>query len=102
VDTEAGMHGFDENYFVAQVAGLSQIAGEFMQVRPLMIDLGWGELKTAVVALKDPAALAQYVEIFRNVEVGKNEQARRGLKDLAAKHAGLSTQIEAQLAKLSS
>jgi hypothetical protein len=102
VDTEAGMHGFDENYFVAQVAGLSQIAGEFMQVRPLVIDLGWGELKTAVVALKDPAALAQYVEIFRNVEVGKNEQARRGLKDLAAKHAGLSTQIEAQLAKLSS
>ena len=101
VDTEAGMHGFDENYFVAQVAGLSQIAGEFMQVRPHVIDLGWGELKTAVVALKDPAALAQYVEVFRSVEAGKNEQVRGGLKDLASKHATLNTVIDAQLSKLS-
>ena len=30
IDTEAGPHGFDEDYFVQQVAGLSQIAGEFM------------------------------------------------------------------------
>jgi hypothetical protein len=100
VDTEAGAHGFDENYFVAQVAGLSQIAGEFMQVRPIVIDLGWGELKTAVVALKDPAALAQYVDAFRSMEAGKNDQARSGLKDLAAKHATLNTLIDAQLAKL--
>jgi hypothetical protein len=100
VDTEAGRHGFDENYFVAQVAGLSQIAGEFMQVRPLVIDLGWGELKTAVVALKDPAALAQYVDVFRSMEAGRNDQARSGLKDLAAKHATLNTLIDAQLAKL--
>jgi hypothetical protein len=101
VDTEAGPHGFDENYFVAQVAGLTQIAGEFMQVRPLVIDLGWGELKTAVMALKDPAALAQYVDVFRKVEAGKPEQARSGLKDLAEKHAALNTLIDAQLAKLS-
>jgi len=101
VDTEAGMHGFDEHYFVAQVAGLSQIAGEFMQVRPIVIDLGWGELKTAVMALKDPAALAQYVDAFRKVEAGNHEQARGGLKELAAKHAALNTLIDAQLAKLS-
>jgi len=101
VDTEAGPHGFDENYFVAQVAGLTQIAGEFMQVRPLVIDLGWGELKTAVMALKDPAALAQYVDVFRKVEAGKHDQARSGLKDLAEKHAGLNKLIDAQLAKLS-
>jgi hypothetical protein len=100
VDTEAGSHGFDESYFVAQVAGLTQIAGEFMQVRPLVIDLGWGELKTAVVALKDPAALAQYVDIFRSVEAGRHDQARSGLKDLAAKHATLNARIDAQLAKL--
>jgi hypothetical protein len=100
VDTEAGPHGFDENYFVAQVAGLSQIAGEFMQVRPLVIDLGWGELKTATSALKDPAALAQYVGVFRSVEAGRNDQARSGLKDLAAKHTMLSPRIDAQLAKL--
>jgi hypothetical protein len=101
VDTEAGPHGFDENYFVSQVAGLSQIAGELMQVRPLVIDLGWGELKTAVVALKDSAALAQYVDVFRSLEAGKHEQVRSGLKDLAARHAGVSTLVDAQLAKLS-
>ena len=44
-----------------QVAGLTQLAGDFMLVKPLVIDLGWGTLKTALVALKDPAALAQYV-----------------------------------------
>ena len=101
VDTEAGPHGFDENYFVAQVAGLTQIAGEFMQVRPIVIDLGWGELKTAVMALKDPAALAQYVDVFRTVEAGKHDQARSGLKDLAEKHAALNKLVDAQLAKLS-
>jgi hypothetical protein len=101
VDTEAGPHGFDENYFVAQVAGLTQIAGEFMQVRPVVIDLGWGELKTAVMALKDPAALAQYVDVFRKVEAGKHDQARSGLKDLAEKHAALNKLVDAQLAKLS-
>ena len=101
VDTEAGPHGFDENYFVAQVAGLTQIAGEFMQVRPIVIDLGWGELKTAVMALKDSAALAQYVDVFRKVETGKHDQARNDLKDLAEKHAALNKLIDAQLAKLS-
>jgi hypothetical protein len=101
VETEAGPHGFDENYFVAQVAGLSQIAGEFMQVRPLVVDLGWGELKTAVIALKDPAALAQYVDVFRKVEAGSLEQARSGLKDLAAKHVALNKLIDARLARLS-
>ena len=85
----------------AQVAGLSQIAGEFMQVKPIVIDLGWGELKTAVMALKDPAALAQYVDVFRKVETGKYDQARSGLKDLAEKHAALNKLIDAQLAKLS-
>jgi hypothetical protein len=101
VDTEAGAHGFDENYFLAQVAGLTQIAGEFMQVRPIVIDLGWGDLKTAVIALKDPPALAQYVDVFRKVEAGRHEQARSALKDLAKKHAALNTLIDAQLAKLS-
>jgi hypothetical protein len=101
VDTEAGPHGFDEHYFVAQVAGLTQIAGEFMQVSPIVIDLGWGELKTAVIALKDPVALAQYVDVFRKVEAGRHDQARSGLKDLAEKHAALNKLIDAQLAKLS-
>src|ERR1700736_2130533 len=48
VDTEAGAHGFDKDYFVQQVAGLSQLAGEFMRVKPLVIDLGWGTLNPFV------------------------------------------------------
>src|SRR5262249_6629026 len=106
VNTEAGPHGFDESYFVAQVAGLSQIAGEFMQVRPLVIDLGWGELKTALAMLKDVDFIAagdaaanrrklvfQYVDAFRKVEAagpegpakaGRYEQASGALKALSA------------------
>src|SRR5205807_631457 len=55
LDTEAGPHGFDREYFVQQVAGLSQLTGELMQVKPLVIDLGWGELKSALVNLPDSA-----------------------------------------------
>jgi hypothetical protein len=123
VDTEAGPHGFDENYFVAQVAGLSQITGEFMQVKSLVIDLGWGELKTALVTLKDADFVApgdagthrqrlvsQYVDAFRKVEAGRHQQANSALKDLsesissavaADKHAAINRLIDAQLAKLS-
>src|SRR5262249_38515869 len=94
VGTEAGPHGFDENYFVAQVAGLSQIVGEFMQIRPLVIDLGWGELKTALVTLRDADFVAagdaaayrqqlvsQYVDAFRKVEAARHQPARSALKE---------------------
>ena len=53
LDTEAGPHGFDKEYFVQQVAGLSQLAGELMLVKPIVIDLGWGDLKSALVKLPD-------------------------------------------------
>jgi hypothetical protein len=123
VDTEAGPHGFDENYFVAQVAGLSQITAEFMQVRPLVIDLGWGELKTALATLKDADFVAagdagthrqrlvsQYVDAFRKVEPGKHQQASTALKDLIKSissvvvtdtQAAIHRLIDTQLAKLS-
>src|SRR6059058_913022 len=77
IDTEAGPNGFDKDYFVQQVAGLTQLAGEFMLVHPRVIDLGWGTLKSALVNLPDsgfvarPAAahraamLKQYVAAFR-------------------------------------
>jgi hypothetical protein len=97
LDTEAGAHGFDRDYFVQQVAGLSQLAGELMLVEPLVIDLGWGNLKSALVNLKDQAFVAppeaaarrrmlvdQYVAAFRQVEAAALDQARSGLKDLAA------------------
>jgi hypothetical protein len=97
VDTEAGPHGFDEHYFVQQVAGLAQLAGELMAVRPLVIDLGWGAIKTAIVGLeqasftapKEAAAhrdalLKMYVAAFRRVEAGDLPAARNALDDLSA------------------
>jgi hypothetical protein len=121
VDTEAGPHGFDENYFVEQVAGLSQLAGELMSVQPLVIDLGWGALKSAIVGLRDAsfsapreaaahrgALLTMYVEAFRRVEAGARTAARNALNDLGATVAtrivpadrdALRSVIDRQLAK---
>jgi hypothetical protein len=121
-DTEAGMHGFDENYFVQQVAGLAQLAGEFMLVKPLVIDLGWGALKSALVKLPNfgfvspheaPALrrklVNQYTAAFRQVEAGAHAEVRNVLNSLWAnisasvvsdQQAALSRLVEAQIAKL--
>jgi hypothetical protein len=122
LDTEAGARGFDRDYFVQQVAGLSQIAGEFMLVKPLVIDLGWGALKSALVNLPDSAFAAphdaaarrrtlvdQYVAAFRQVEAAALAAARSTLKDLAAnasawivpgRRGALAALVDGQLAKL--
>src|SRR4029077_12733278 len=97
VDTEAGARGLDQDYFVQQVAGLSQLAGEFMLVKPLVIDLGWGTLKSALVNLQDSAFIApheatgdrhtlvnQSVAAFRHVEAAVLDEAKSTLNDLAA------------------
>jgi hypothetical protein len=122
VDTEAGAHGFDKGYFVQQVAGLSQLAGEFMLVKPLVIDLGWGTLKSALVNLQDSGFVApheaaahrqalvnQYVAAFRHVEAAVLDEAKSTLNDLAAnisawvvtdQQRALSALVDGQLAKL--
>jgi hypothetical protein len=122
VDTEAGPRGFDKHYFVQQVAGLTQIAGELMLVDPRVIDLGWGELKSAIVALKDTGFVApqeaaarrlelldQYVAAFRHVEAGARDKGATALKDLstsvasrvtATDRAAITKLVDAQLAKL--
>jgi hypothetical protein len=122
LDTEAGAHGFDRDYFVQQVSGLSQLAGELMLVEPRVIDLGWGNLKSALVNLEDQAFVArpeaaarrralldQYVAAFRQVEAAALAAARNSLKDLAADAAAwvvtdqkksLGALLEGQLAKL--
>jgi len=122
VDTEAGAHGFDKNYFVEQVAGLSQLAGEFMLVKPLVIDLGWGALKSALVKLQDSAFVAQheaaarrktlvnqYVAAFRCVEASALDQATEALNSLVAnisawvvndQQGTLRELVESQRAKL--
>jgi hypothetical protein len=122
VDTEAGAQGFDKNYFVQQVAGLSQVAGEFMLVKPLVIDLGWGALKSALVKLQDSAFVRpqqaaakrkrlvnQYVAAFRCVEASTLDHATEALKSLAAnisawvvndRQGSLRELVENQRAKL--
>jgi hypothetical protein len=122
LDTEAGAHGFDKDYFVQQVAGLSQITGELMMVNPVVIDLGWGELKSAIVKLTHSDFVApqsaaddmkmlvdQYAAAFRKVETAAHPDARTMLKDLSAnvtrrvvpgKQAAVTTLIDQQLAKL--
>jgi hypothetical protein len=123
LDTEAGAHGFDKDYFVQQVAGLSQVTGELMMVKPIVIDLGWGELKSAIVKLAQSDFVApqsaaddmkmlvdQYVAAFRKVEAAAHPDARTMLKDLSVnvtrrlvpgKQAAVTTLIDQQLAKLS-
>ena len=78
VDTEAGAHGFDKDYFVQQVAGLSQIAGEFMLVKPLVIDLGWGTLKSALVNLQDSGFVAPHEA--SSAPADAREPVRRGIQ----------------------
>ncbi len=123
VDTEAGMRGFDKDYFVQQVAGLSQLAGEFMLVKPIVIDLGWGEIKSALANLSDSGfvdrqnaaaqrqmLVNQYVEAFRKVEASANDVAKSTLKTLTAnvstwvvtdKQAALNALVDGQISKLS-
>jgi len=122
IDTEAGAHGFDKDYFVQQVAGLSQVTGDLMTVKPLVIELGWGELKSAIVKLTQTdfvapqnaaddirALVDQYSAAFRKVEATANAEARTLLKDLEAtvakrvvpeKRAAVNKLIDGQLAKL--
>ncbi len=101
---------------------MSQLAGELMLVKPIVIDLGWGDLKSALVKLPDSdfvapqnaatqrqALVNQYVAAFRKVEVAAYDDARSALKDLAAnvsawvvaeKQAALNALVEAQISKL--
>src|SRR5262249_3246825 len=121
-DTEAGAHGFDQNYFVQQVAGLSQLAAEFPRVRPVVIDLGWGTLKSALVKMQDKSfaepheaaahrqtLINEYVAAFRHVEDADLDKARTALKSLAVnissqivaeQQGSLHALVDGQLAKL--
>lgn len=122
IDTEAGMHGFDPHYFVQQVAGLTQIAGELMLVKPEVIDLGWGKLKSALTGVPDAGFVRageaaeqrrklvdRYVAAFRHVENGAMVEARTALKGLSIevstsvvsdKQRAVNALIDAQSAKI--
>ena len=105
-----------------QVAGLSQLAGEFMLVKPLVIDLGWGKLKSALVNLQtsgfarpsEAAANRQtlverYVAAFRHVEDSAYSEAKTALHDLVGnisswvateQQDAIKTLVDGQLSKL--
>ncbi len=124
LDTEAGPTGFDRNYFLQQVAGLSQLTGDLMLVKPIVIDFGWGNLESALNKVPDSGFVAQskaatqrrdlvnqYIATFRKVEVGAYDDAKKALKDLAtnisawvapASQADLNKLVDGQMAKLSS
>ena len=122
IDTEAGAHGFDADYFVQQVAGLTQIAGDLMRVDPKVINLGWGKLKSSIANLKDTGfaspkdaaagrsgLLDRYGAAFRKAETGAMNEAQAGLKELATEttskvsgdqQAAIKTLIDGQMKAL--
>jgi hypothetical protein len=93
-----------------------------MWVKPLVIDLGWGTLKSALVNLEDAGFIAsheaaarrqtlvgQYVSAFRQVEAGALAEAKSALDDLTAniaaavvtdQRAALVALVDGQRAKL--
>ena len=40
--------GFSPDYFIQQVAGMSEVIGNLMVVDPIVIDLGWGPIKAGL------------------------------------------------------
>ena len=94
-----------------------------MLVKPVVIDLGWGTLKSALVKLADAGfiepheaklqrqiLLNQYVAAFRQVEAGALGEARTALSSLvntisasvvSEQENALLPLVERQLAKLS-
>ena len=98
-------------------------AGELMLVKPIVIDLGWGELKSALIYLPDSAFVRQdealtlrqtlvdqYVAAFRKVEGAANGDSRGTLKELTSniskwvvpdRQAELRTLVDTQISKLS-
>ena len=93
-----------------------------MLVKPLVIELGWGALKSALVKLPNAGFVSpheapalrqklvnQYTAAFRHVEAGSPVEARNALKNLSA-HISASVAseqrdrvralVEAQIAKL--
>jgi hypothetical protein len=123
VDTEAGPHGFDEIHFMQQIAGLSQLAGELSMIKPIVIDLGWGDIKSAIIKLSDSDFVSrqdaaaqrqklvdQYVAAFQKVEVAAYDDAKSTLKTLSTnvstwvapdKQSALSVLVSGQISKLS-
>ena len=59
------------------------------------------ELLNGAVVSSFEIPIGGHCGFFRKVEAGSHEQARSGLKDLAAKHVALNKLIDAQLARLS-
>ena len=84
-----------------------------MQVKPIVIDLGWGELKSALANLPDSAfskpenaatekkaLIEQYVAAFREVETGAYRDAKSTLANLLSNvSTAVITDKQGELAK---
>ncbi|MBF0545018.1 MAG: hypothetical protein HQM08_11315 [Candidatus Riflebacteria bacterium] len=88
--TIAQLGVFDPNLFHSQVKGMTQIIGELMLVRPIIIDLGWGKMHAMInnltetsfidpkkTATQKTVLLSLYSQLFENIEnvnlsLGKN------------------------------
>jgi hypothetical protein len=92
-------------------------------VKPVVIDLGWGELKSAIINLPDSGfvdrrnaetqrrtLVNQYTAAFRKVEVAAYDVAKNDLKNLTAnvsawvvpdKQSALNALVDGQISKLS-
>jgi hypothetical protein len=46
--------GFSPDYFIQQIAGMSQVIGNLMLVDPIVIDLGWGPIRSGLQCEKAP------------------------------------------------
>jgi hypothetical protein len=93
IDTEAGAHGSTRTTSSSKSPGCRR-HGDLMMVKPV-VDLGWGELKSALVKLRratvsrrTPRTICDRRSIsrrlFGKVETGANSDARTLLKDLGA------------------
>ena len=82
LDSEAGLHGFDKDYFVQQVAGLSQLAGDLMLVKPTVT-----LMLVASVASAALLVLIPWQTLLAEPTPGRpfyvNEQAPKEFNDLS-------------------
>jgi hypothetical protein len=104
----SGLRYFDPKLFRTQVLGMSQIVGELMLVKPVVIDLGWGNLHAMLANLngdlfvtpvkwanRKAAFFDTYARVFSQVESGDLSSARAGLEALKSELLSEVTPAEA-------
>jgi hypothetical protein len=102
--------GFSPEYFIQQIAGMSQVIGNLMLVDPIVIDLGWGPIRAGLQCQSapicstpptgflpdsqfvDPSTASdkrqklvnEYIAMTNQLELGKYNHVRSALAKLQA------------------